>query len=274
MSNLTKYQPFTPEAYKRGRKASTPKSSYIRKIPVGQTRLRMLPTLPGELAPWVEIAQHWVEAPQGSGKRKPINCPQRMANKPCPLCHQVALWRNSGDPAQEKLADDMDINESIFANVIDRSCPEEGVKIFQMRPSILGEILDCYDAHGSPDFTDPMTGRDIVITRKGTGRTDTRYKVVFLEPSPLADSQQQIDQWIADAKPIAATYGKVLTPAQIAEVLRTGEFPNSGRNRNRNRQMSGSMAPQVGALAGQSPTDVGAPDVGDGQFSDDEDDNF
>lgn len=270
MSNITKYTPFTPEASRRVREAGGRKTSFISKLPVGRSQFRILPAKPGEVSPIIEMYQHWVDVP-GKDARIPINCPKRLVNQPCPICQHIDQLEAKGDMSSLELASSLEVNASFFCNVIDRKDPDAGVKIWQLRQGIKDDLMDEYEAHGSLDFTDPVQGMDVAVTRKGTGRKDTRYKVVLLQPSRLAETDEQINQWIDDAKPLGKTYAKVLTPKQIAMALKTGELPRD-KPKHKERPVAG-PAHKVGVLVGQVPARVQAPEVASDDFSDDGDDD-
>lgn len=260
MSNISSYVPFDASAHEKAEKASKSKSSFISKITVGTHRYRILPALPGEVAFFVKIAQHWVDAQNGSG-RVPFNCPQLMSNAPCPACMQRATWAASGDPRLMAAAEKLEANEQILVNVIDRSCPEEGIKVWSMRPTILREILDQYELNGKQDFTNPgAEGRDVQIKRTGTGRQDTRYTVSFSDKCGLGESVEQTNQWMADAKPLSQR-AEVLSLEQIGELIKNGRPKKSAMPKI-------NATPQIGAVtAGASSTapvvDASAFEAGD-----------
>lgn len=244
MSNInTSYTPLTLDTIKGAKRAATPPSSYIKKIEVGVHQYRILPAVGGDPGFFTEVWQHWVDV-QATGKRAPFNCPQRMQNSPCPGCQQVAQWQQSGDPTLLEAADKLEAQGLILVNVIDRSAPEDGIKVWQMKPGILRDVLAQYEMMGKQDFTNPITGRDVIVQRTGTGKTDTRYMVRFSDSCRLAETDEQVDQWLSTTKPLAPR-ATVLTLPEIADLIQNGP-------KRRTNVPTMSITPQVGAQVGQA----------------------
>lgn len=194
MSNLTKYSSaVTPEVIAQGRKKADGNSKYIRKLPVGLTRLRTV-VKPGTPL-YVFISQHFIPTPDG--KTAVFNCPAQMKNEPCPACAFSTQLEQQGNT---ELANKCAAQTKMYMNVIQRGREDEGVKIFQAGLGIARDFLEQLEALGNPPFDHPITGRDILITRRGTGRFDTRYTVSMADMTALADTEEQIDAWLEEAE--------------------------------------------------------------------------
>lgn len=217
MSNLTKYEAYTPEAAQEERDAIQAGSSSFLKIGEGRHVLRFLPPKVGQRSPFTKVWQHFINMP---GRPDPIRflCPAKEAKKFCPVCKKAQQLIDSSKESDRKKGFDIRAKRRIYANVIHRDQEEEGVQIFAFGVMIykaLTAIAADEDAGG--DFTDPITGFDIVVERKGTG-LNTEYDV---RPSRRSSELGNMD-WLAEA-PSHAHLLKVPTLDEIKGMFAEGQ---------------------------------------------------
>lgn len=188
---------FTREAAAADADKAGGRANYLSKLPVGTTVLRALPPAVGRERPWVIVHQHFIRIP-GADSPIAFNCPEKMANQACPACEQMRRLEKTGNPVDFEAAKSYAPQFRVFMNVIDRRHPERGPLLWGFGAVIfkrLTHFRENEDVCGE-DFTHPLHGFDIIVTRTGTGKTDTRYQVDLSRKStPLANSQEQMVEW-------------------------------------------------------------------------------
>jgi hypothetical protein len=210
-ATLAKYGGWDLEQTKKDRKEMS--SGEFLKLEAGKNVVRFLPPLPGREA-YVKTFQHFIRTP-GSTAPVVFNCPLKMAKEPCPACAQSQKLMGGGKADRER-AFELAPKLRVFASVIDRKNPDDGPRILAFGKMVfegLGGILA--DGEDGMDFSEPgPEGRDIIIEREGTGKTDTRYKVrLSVKESPLGDMS-----WI-ESQPDLTRYARVLSLDEIKELF-------------------------------------------------------
>lgn len=163
---------------------------------MGQTIVRIMP--PWRKAPaeghdklfFHDFAQHWIKALDG-GKEKiqaVYTCPEKTFGTQCEICATVLAAKQHakdiGDDELAALVDEAYASQQYLLNVLVLNHPDTaqrtvpttmqvGKSIFEM----ITEILLTYIEEGVVIF-DLQTGVDLVITREGSGRENTKYRVV------------------------------------------------------------------------------------------------
>lgn len=221
MTNLVKFGGYDIEAARSEQEAlASEGSADFMKLNVGRNVVRFLPPPPGKRSPFVVTHQHYVEIP-GTTSKVVFNCP-RMSKpaKPCPVCARAEKLRANGNPVDRDRAYDLFPRRRVFANVIDRSCPEKGPLVLSFGKKIHEALIALRtDEDAGGDFTHPITGFDLVIERKGTGKTDTEYKVMPARGnSKLAPSEAQMQEWI-DSQADLGRYAIIHTPEEIKAMI-------------------------------------------------------
>lgn len=180
MSNIVQYGDFgtyeLEEVTKEEAWAKGGSSKYM-KLGLGRNVVRFLPPPMGKKSPFVYVFQHFINLPGYPG---PIifNCPRLMQNSPCPACIKSDKFARSSNPADNEAAKSLWATRRIFANVIDRRDEVAGPKILGFGKGIYETLLNLRkDPASGGDFTHPLHGFDIIITREGTGKNDTSYIV-------------------------------------------------------------------------------------------------
>lgn len=227
-NNLAVFGGFSKDAAQEEAAKVDTKKNYLDKLPVGTTVLRLMPPSIGRDRPWVTVHQHFVRLP---GVEKPLvfNCPLKMLNQPCPACERAAQLGQSPNPQDQKMAKEWSPQFRAFANVIDRKNPEKGPQLWGFGLMIFKRLTyfrENEDFYGK-DYTDPFSGRDIVVQRTGTNM-DTRYQVDLAQKdAALAKSEEQMIEWaklMADLDEVA----KVLTWAEITERAKKAQADAGG----------------------------------------------
>ena len=162
------------------------------KIQEGKTTIRILPPPAGRRSPFVTVYQHFINRP---GQPAAVfNCPQSMAKTYCRVCAKANELKSTGNRADRDQAFRLFAKRRVFAVVIDRGNEEAGPQIYGFGKTVQEQLVAIRrDQDAGGDFTHPEDGFDLVIERKGTGKTDTSYKVL---PSRRSSALGNMD-WIA-----------------------------------------------------------------------------
>lgn len=217
MSNIQTWGTFEEEALQQDDALAGRGGSSILKIGVGRNVLRFLPPMLGERTIFAIAHQHYVKLP-GLADPVSFNCPHLHGVGVCPVCRKVDELRATGNAADYEMAGELRAKLRVFANVIDRAHPDLGPQTVAFGKGVyeaLSAIRKDRDAGG--DFTHPLTGFDIVITRKGSGKNDTEYDVkTARQSSPLHPSGDLT--WLENP-PNLKQYNRVPDPRALARQL-------------------------------------------------------
>lgn len=175
------------------------RSSNYLKLPIGDTYLRFLPPKRGQKKPIIDTREHFF-----GGKDSPIpghdgvvgySCPE-LEGEHCAVCERARQLKASRSNEDRKLAGKMFPKLKGYANVIDLEDPDAGPQVLQFGTTILTQLLEIRNnPRKGGNFTHPLTGRAIIITRKGDGM-DTEYTVSV----DLGEGPTELDnfEWIED----------------------------------------------------------------------------
>jgi len=195
-SNLVRYGSYTLEAATEDdAKVKAASGNSFMELIEGENVVRILPPPEGATSPFRVTSMHYIDPIPGSDRKIVFACPRVEGVGICPACAKAEELGRSPDPGQRERAKDLAHSLRIYANVLDRSQPDVGPKVLGFGKQIQMQLRAI---RASPrlggDFTDPTSkGFDIIITRTGTGRQDTKYNVAAdRQCSPLADSDEGI----------------------------------------------------------------------------------
>lgn len=265
-SSLVKYGTYEVEAAQEEREALATTDGDYMKFGVGKNIVRFLPPAPGTRTPFITTWQHYLDVPGASGVVV-VACPRLLAKKPCPICKRADELRRTGVPADRDQAWDIKAQRRVHANVVNRREPERGPVTVGFGKTIhdaLIEIREDEDAGG--DFTHPLEGFDIIVLRKGTGKNDTKYKVMGARrASALHDDTTTMNEWIT-TQPDLGHLTRALTPDEIKQRIRDAASGSSGGGSGK-----GSNKGSKGSSADDDITDADWTETGD-DFKDDGDD--
>ncbi len=231
-NNLQKYHDYTVEDAERQAAEAAATRGAIRKLEQGDNVLRVLPSRAGEEV-FKVVHEHWVEVAGMSGS---FVCPYMMAKQSCTICQEMRRLKASPNPLDRTRGDDMYARKRVYVNAINRG-DEEPVPAVHVLP---GKVLEDIQAirrkfpGASGNITNPETGYDLIITRTGTGKKDTRYRVdIAREQTPLADDQDLYDEWIANQADLNR-FARLPDEQEVATALEGGaEAPAEERPRAR-----------------------------------------
>ena len=141
----------------------------------------------------------------------------------CPVCAEVERLKTEGYP---KESDAMRGKWRALLNVVQfddhGAIVDDEVKVWSIGRDLLTDLLDEADAldEDENDISDPETGRDISVGRKGTGRNDTRYTV------EVADEASQFNEGdfdlLEELPDLTQVYQK-MEPANAQRLLTSGQ---------------------------------------------------
>lgn len=220
MGNLVKYGEYTPEAAQQEEKDSkSAGGAGFVKLQPGKNVVRILPPAQGRTSPFRVIYQHYLRV---AGAEGPVVfvCPRQEAKRPCPVCKEADRLKRSGNPADRDRAGELFPSRRVFANAVDRSDPEGGVKVLVVGKTVHESLIAIRkDADAGGDFTHPTKGFDIIIERTGTGKQDTRYTVRPARNStPLSADAKQMDEWLSSMRDLEE-HARVLDQEELEAKL-------------------------------------------------------
>ncbi len=151
------------------------------KIPDGTSRWRILPSWRGgEDAPfWHDFGQHFVKNAAGEMIAVYV-CVDKTFARPCDICDAVSHGiKNSTDDATMKALTEARASGRVLVNAIHLDGPKATeVQIMELPPTAFGMVIDIAAewAEAGENIFDVAKGKDLVITRTGTGK-NTKYGV-------------------------------------------------------------------------------------------------
>lgn len=243
MSNLTKWGEWSEDAAREDAgRASAGQRNYM-KLGEGDNIVRFLPPRIGKPSPFAVSYSHYFDLP--TGDKVSFNCPRMMAKRSCIVCAKGDQLRASTHAHDQKAGKKLFPRLRVFANVIDRNNESLGVQVLAFGKTIMDSLTAIrQNPRKGGNFTHPESGRDIVITRKGTSQFDTEYSITpDVAASPLHADPGQADEWLETAYDLD-TFLTVLSDEEIRAKVR-GETVDPEPQRGRLPQR-GAPAPQRG----------------------------
>lgn len=167
-------------------------------------RVRVIPPLEGHKSqyPYVIGRSHYVQIPGIDafwgvcGK----SLDSRGESSPCAFCELHEDLANRPGEAAQKIADGAKSRLACFTYVLVRGEEEKGIQLWRTPWTIIKELRSYMSNPdlGLADFTDPMNGRDLLITKTGSG-FNTSYQVTpHMKNSAIADSVEAISLLVKD----------------------------------------------------------------------------
>lgn len=155
---------FKPEPGKNGKK----KTTWIRILP------------PRDDSP-SERWYLWVRIHFGVGSNnRQLQCLQQY-DQFCPICEDVKRLKDEGD---DKEADNLRSKYRALMNVVEYddklNIVDNKILVWSVSTDLLKDLVNEAD---DDDISDVMHGRDVGVTRKGSGFKDTRYTLALEDPS-------------------------------------------------------------------------------------------
>lgn len=199
------------------------------KFEEGINTARILPGRAGK-PPFHKTFLHYLRNPNNPKQTKSVVCPLKTEGKPCILCAEVSKLRKTGNQVDQRAAGDLSAGMRVFANVIDLSKVEEGVKVAEFGATIYVPLLGhlaAQDESSVGDFTDPDKGRNVVI-EKTVGdpqniKETTRYEVRMAQTSTPISNRK----WLSELHDLSKA-AEVIDEVKIKALLEgrdvDGEF--------------------------------------------------
>lgn len=130
---------------------------------------------------------HFGLGPEG---RTVVTCPKTHdKNARCPICDYVEQLKNSDNPDDKALAEDIRSKRRIYINVINRDEDDnDSPRVLAIGATLLKALLNAMTDPDYGDITRFDGGRDLTITRKGQG-LKTEYSML---PKPNASLTSEI----------------------------------------------------------------------------------
>lgn len=196
MSDLTKWGEWGDEAAAQDAAATRAGQKSYMKLAEGDNVVRFLPPKIGKPSPFAATFSHYMDLPDG--RKVSFNCPRMMARRPCIVCAKGDQLRNSRSAADQKAGKRLFPRPRFYANVIDRNNEALGVQILAFGKGVMDDLVAIrQNPRKGGNFTHPETGRDVIISRKGTGQFDTEYQVnPDVSATPVHADPGQIDEWM------------------------------------------------------------------------------
>lgn len=183
-----------------------------------------------EASPFTEVHIHKKKL---DGKFKTFPCPLKEKGLPCPFCEARNLLLANGSEDARKSSYEYAPKLAYIAKVIDRSKPEEGVKIWRFNHHYknAGALDKIAAANGSlPEGEDPFsngnTGRDMIISVTRDDKASIVSGVNYnMTQTPLSENEEELKGWIAEA--IEKNWESVypISPYDKLEIIVRGGTP-------------------------------------------------
>lgn len=204
--------------------------SKLFKFPEGKTTIRIAPPRPDAKvrSPFFIVSEHFVDIP-GVG-RGGFVCPRAQANQKCPLCEKALKLLATGNPKDADAAQKLSPEPKAYTAFLVRGQESRGWQVAAFTSGThkkLKMILQDPDPADGGNFTHPMTGFDIVITRTGQ-ELATRYDVKARTSTrgPLENDPDEMDDLLASI-PDLSKHGNVPTLEEIQAKLRGERSPKT-----------------------------------------------
>jgi len=179
-SALTKYSSFTDaDLDAADQKVDALAGHAFLTLDVGETVVRVLPAPIGGWPTFRVTAMHYMDAMPGSDKKIVFACPRVELKQPCPACAFAERLGASRNPMDKDRAKRASAGLRVYANVVNRANPDAGPRVLAVGLQIWRQIKAIRkNPRLGGDFTSPgADGFDLIITREGSGKNDTKYTV-------------------------------------------------------------------------------------------------
>lgn len=109
----------------------------------------------------------------------PEVCKSRMFGRPCSYCRKVELLYSSEDESDHKIAGKCRVRSTYYMNMVDIDKKEDGNQIYGSGIENWRTLIDFLpdDTGEGVDFTNPDGACAVLMMRRGTGPTNTKYSI-------------------------------------------------------------------------------------------------
>jgi hypothetical protein len=137
---------------------------------------------PGQF--WADSGVHWIKADENGKPTAVMGCRETAFGESCPVCAEVeSAIKSASDDESLKIMKKWKSKSSVYFNAICRDGVDASLdpQVLELTTTTAGGVFSIMEEWD--DITDPVSGMDIIIERKGKG-LDTEYTVM---PSPKSD---------------------------------------------------------------------------------------
>jgi hypothetical protein len=186
-------------------KADQISGSIFMSLEVGDNVVRFIPPKIGVPSPFRVTAMHYVDAVPGLEKMLVFACPRVELKEPCPVCQESDRLGKSHNPLDRERAYAISAGLRVYAAVIDRSVedPTMAIRVLAFGKMIHNQLKAIRkNPRLGGDFTDPTDkGFDVIISREGTGKQDTKYVVAADRSNCALADDPEVINWIIENQP-------------------------------------------------------------------------
>lgn len=179
--------------------------------------VRILPKARGQRDVYFEGGRHFNIGDKNATRLCPSSVYASMdEEQACPLCEASSELLKSPHAEDKTTGKDMRVTPRFFFNAVIRGEEEKGVQFLEAPKTVWEQIVNCYfvldedeevDMESGPyvqlddgstifNFTDPLKGRDFVITKNKVGRRTT-YDVQMKPANRKLGTTSQMKEWLA-----------------------------------------------------------------------------
>lgn len=168
------------------------------KLEKGKNVRRVLPPKGDNDVFWSEGFLHFG---LGSDGKKTVTCLETYGEgKKCPICQYVEELKKSKNKEDKQLADRIRRVKRTYIAVLNRDAEEEKPLVLPVGQTIMKQIVDLICDPDYGDITDFEEGRDITITKSGSG-LNTEYSVIAKPKTTVASEDftaEELDEELPD----------------------------------------------------------------------------
>ena len=151
------------------------------------------------IVPWKEVfffkaILHYGIKGVGTEKDTAYPCLKMFGKTSCPVCDYQEELSQSSSEGKQKLAQRIRPVVKYYVNALDRNRTQEGIKMFGMTSKMMRQLKGFLEDEDYGDITDIEEGKDIVITREGTGFHNTSYELRVRAKSTILDHEDWEDE--------------------------------------------------------------------------------
>lgn len=185
------------------------------KLEKGKNVRRVLPPKGENDVFWSEGFLHFG---LGSDGKKTVTCLETYGEgKKCPICQYVEELKKSKNKEDKQLADRIRRTKRTYIAVLNRDAEEEKPLVLPVGQTIMKQIVDLICDPDYGDITDFEDGRDITITKSGSG-LNTEYSVIAKPKTTIASEDYTAEELDAELPDLDALFVRK-SPEELQAIL-------------------------------------------------------
>ena len=185
------------------------------KLEKGKNVRRILPPKGDKDVFWSEGYLHFGLGDDG---KKTVTCLETYGEgKKCPICQYVEELKKSKSKEDKQLADKIRRVKRTYIAVLNRDADEEKPLVLPVGQTIMKQVVDLICDPDYGDITDFNEGRDITITKSGSGLS-TEYSVIAKPKTSIASEDFDEDELDEEIPDLDALFVKK-TPDELQAIL-------------------------------------------------------